>query len=102
MAENFSTLIGGMDISWRDPRSQQLHEIRARGDLPMDVRARQRAASLVWQGTLELLRGGGQDMAGYRLGTNGFQGLVHFSSAEEVYELFWIRGCPQTGYTYDP
>ncbi|CAK0849416.1 unnamed protein product [Prorocentrum cordatum] len=101
-ADAFADLCSGLDSSWADPRNQRPSIIRVRGDLPVDVRERQRAASMIWQQTLDLIKAGGRSTHTYKLGVNGYQGLIHLSSPDDVYELFWIKGSAETGYQCDP
>ena len=101
-ANSFVNLCSGLDLTWHDPRDQKASIIRVRGDLPIDARARQRAASQVWQQTLDLLKKGGRPMGNYRLGVNGYQGLVHLSSSEDVFELYYIKGASESGFYHEP
>eukprot|EP00959_Pyramimonas_sp_CCMP1952_P147467 3086044-Pyramimonas_sp.AAC.1 len=72
--------------------------------MPLDVRAKQRAASVVYGKTLELLKADPHDdvMARCRLGVNGYPGLINLYTDDEVRELFAIRGNEQRGYSFDP
>eukprot|EP00959_Pyramimonas_sp_CCMP1952_P101456 2122544-Pyramimonas_sp.AAC.1 len=67
-AREFSNLLKDHDLSWKDPRDGVKYEISPRGDIPVDVRACQRAASKIDEGILTLLRNGGKDLSGYKLG----------------------------------
>ena len=102
IASRFGLILADQNINWTDPRNQQAYNIKVRSDLPIDVRQKQRAASVIWSGTLDLLKKAGKPLHGFRLGCNGFQGLVHFSSEEDVFELYHIRGSEEKGFTYEP
>ncbi|CAK0891891.1 unnamed protein product, partial [Prorocentrum cordatum] len=104
LAKRFQDLISEVDIDWVDRRTRVSHNIRSRADLPLVVRAKQRAASVIYGKTLELLKAGphGDVMTHCRLGVNGYQGLINLYTDDEVWELFTIRGNEQCGYSFDP
>ena len=70
--------------------------------MPIDVCARQRAASNISESMLTLLRNGGKDRTGYKWGVNGFQGLMHYATPNKVYEMVHITGGEITGYVFTP
>ena len=42
------TMTGGNLPLWKDPRDSKIHAMRARGDIPYDVRVKQRLLSRLW------------------------------------------------------
>ncbi|CAK0854123.1 unnamed protein product, partial [Prorocentrum cordatum] len=104
LAKRFQDFISEVDIDWVDRRTRVSHNIRSRADLPLDVRAKQRAASVIYGKTLELLKAGPHvdAMSHCRLGVNGYQGLINLYTDDEVWELFTIRDNEQCGYSFDP
>eukprot|EP00959_Pyramimonas_sp_CCMP1952_P445552 9328436-Pyramimonas_sp.AAC.1 len=58
----------GHTLSWHDTRTASSCTLRIRQDLPVDVRAKQRAASRIWEDTLALFKKYKCQISDYRLG----------------------------------
>ncbi|CAK0789050.1 unnamed protein product, partial [Prorocentrum cordatum] len=86
-AKEFSNLLRDHDLSWADPRDGRAREVYPRRDMPIDVRQRQRAANKLHEGGMTLLRNGGKDVTGFRLGAHGYQGPMRYASSDEVFEM---------------
>ncbi|CAK0819689.1 unnamed protein product, partial [Prorocentrum cordatum] len=56
----------------------------------------------VRQQTFDLLKNGGRPIGNFRLGVNGYQGLVHLSSPDDAFELYYIKGATETGFQCEP
>eukprot|EP00959_Pyramimonas_sp_CCMP1952_P089677 1876008-Pyramimonas_sp.AAC.1 len=53
LAKEFIDLFNRSQNLWMDPRDGSLHAMKARTDLPLDVRTKQRALSRVWGTIIE-------------------------------------------------
>ena len=106
-ANRFSTIVNSAvgALDWVDKRSKVKATIKVRGDMPMDVRSRQRACSHIFVNIMELLKRGGANLTKVRLGVNGYQGMMSlYGDAEdgEIWEPVYIRGNDQVGWSFEP
>ncbi|CAK0861019.1 unnamed protein product [Prorocentrum cordatum] len=101
-ARSLSDSFRSLDMVCVDPRGRSRRQVRVRQDLPLDVRSKQRAASSLRPGALELVRKTNHPLDGFKLGVNGCQGLMHLASEDEVWELFHIKGSDAAGWTSEP
>ena len=92
-------------MNWTDPRNQSIHQIKSRGDMPLDVRVRQRACSHIYARLRDMLTAAGHDLSSTRLGVNGYQGMINlYGDADngEIWEMVYIKGNEVAGWSFEP
>ena len=75
-------------MRWRDGRDGRLPDIRARSNLPGDVRSRQRQLGRVWIPMEEVMAKKGVCPQGVRMGANGFRNELYFIKDGDIRILF--------------
>ncbi|CAK0869997.1 unnamed protein product, partial [Prorocentrum cordatum] len=101
MAKEFTEVFNNSDNQWMDPRDGSMHYMKARSDLPKDVRTTQRALSKVWDPIIELFGASPRYTAGSKPVINGYKGTIHWSDGNDVWPLVSCSDVNHASFTFD-
>ncbi|CAK0882582.1 unnamed protein product, partial [Prorocentrum cordatum] len=76
VAADFQDQFNRAGHMWTDPRDHTKHPLRARGDLPIYVRTRRRAFSVIYTEVKDLLASPPRWNPTFRLVVNGYKGVL--------------------------
>ncbi|CAK0799537.1 unnamed protein product [Prorocentrum cordatum] len=101
MAKECTEVFNNSDNQWMDPRDGSMHYMKARSDLPKDVRTTQRALSKVWDPIIELFGARPRYTAGSKPIINGYKGTIHWSDGNDVWPLVSCSDVNHASFTFD-
>ena len=79
------------NISWKDPRDNKVHEIRAGPDRTFHERLTVKALSSLWTQVRDHLKEKGLWKDDFKLGTTGPRGCLFLANSDDAAELFFVR-----------
>eukprot|EP00959_Pyramimonas_sp_CCMP1952_P306973 6424814-Pyramimonas_sp.AAC.1 len=89
-ARDFSTWFGMNCVTWKDPRCGTVTQLRCRGDLPHEVRMRQRHLGQAWMPLMKLLRAHRDWTPRCKPGCSGFSNAITVTTDKDVWDLIRV------------
>ncbi|CAK0841367.1 unnamed protein product [Prorocentrum cordatum] len=106
-AREFQRMANLQGMTWTDPRDGNIHPLRVKSDLPLDVRIRKRAFHHLWNPVRSLLMLSPHWQEGKcQLGVDGFKGVLRLRTESDVWELVSSKPMTQRNgedcYQFEP
>ncbi|CAK0837596.1 unnamed protein product, partial [Prorocentrum cordatum] len=101
-AKEFRIQAGVTTMQWIDPRNQRQYTLRARGDLPEDVRDKQRALSKLFIPIRDLCQKSANWPPNCRVEVDGFKGRLFVTNGDDIWTLIATNQISMDKFNFVP